>query len=693
MSQTDSSQAPSLSRADKLIGKGSFAAAVAELRKLLAVVDDPDLRSAVQHRLEHCDLELRKQQAKEWIKRGRKSEKRGKLTDALSAFRQAQRLGEEPWMAPRISDLEAELEKQTLAAQGRRAEDAGQWQAAARLYAAAGAEAAHQKMRLIQARARLEAGDHAAAAEIYGRAGDLSKRDRYDWGYCHYRLGQLASCLEAWDGLSAPSPELVGQRDAVRRLLHDQVLAEFASAEEPGIELRPLAAYLHQIRPTEETETILYYYFLRRLESCWRERQLVALLDILDEETPLASTSIHQHPKLVEVYAKTGFKLAETSADHLPLLNLYYLTAVYRRRFSTKRTGEKVRPDDIRAMLIHLGDELVDGYRDGRDRGTQYNLRLWSLEKAITAELWSILPKNRVAVSQAICTPQFAWRFGCGPAVISLLEQNSHRARDLKTLLALGAYFTPYGPSLYAIELGTEAPAETARPRSEPQNEFERFALNKLCFFDGLSAVRAQRSPPRRFFHAALELFAIDDEDESRFLALAAKEQDPEMVDQYIEMLRQLCRARPRGEARTTLSRLMSQRASDQFFAGEISVKVFRNILHQTLQWDPDNEGARGALEDARLDQELVDLRRAFGRRKYDRFCQIARDTEFEEVHDTFWQLLADAAGTAHQLDPEFRPVALWELKRCVLTVDPDHPLMGRIDRMLGGHDAASTPR
>jgi hypothetical protein len=681
LSQTDSDQA--LARADKLIEKGSFLAAKAELQKLLGVRGDPNLGAEVQQKLQQCDLALRKQQAKEWVKRGRKSEKRGKLADALAAFEQARVLAEEPWMAQRISDLQAESEKQALAAQARTAEKAGDWQAASRLYAAAGAEAAGQDARLKQARNRLEAGDYAAAAELYASSTPLSERDRYDWGYCCYRLRQFAACLKTWDELSLSSPELAEQRDAVQGLLCEQVLTEFSCAKEPSLELQPLVAYLHEIRPTEETQAALDFYFLRRIETCWREKRLETLLHVLAEEVALVSAKIHQHPRLIEVYAKTSFELAEASAEHLPLFGLYYLTAVYRKRFSSRSAEEKIKPDEIRAMLIQLGGELVDSYRKSPERSIQYRVSLWHLEKDIIAELSSILPKNRVAVSEAICTPQFAWRFGCGSPVLSLLDQNRHRACDLKTYLALGAYFTSYGPSLYALQLGGEEPAEASPPKAEPRNEFERFAQSKLCFADGLKAIRAKQRPPRRFFQAALELFSQGTEDESRFLALALKEEDPEQVDQYVEVLKQLCRARPQGEAREVLSRLMSERAIRQFSAGEISLKVFRNVLHQALEWDPGNEGARGALEDARLERELEDLNRAFYRHKNERLCQIVRDTEFEEVRDEFWKLLGSAVAGVPTLAPEHRSVALWELKRCALMIDPGHRLLLEIDRML----------
>jgi hypothetical protein len=119
--------------------------------------------------------------------------------------------------------------------------------------------------------------------------------------------------------------------------------------------------------------------------------------------------------------------------------------------------------------------------------------------------------------------------------------------------------------------------------------------------------------------------------------------------------------------------------------AGLINNKVLTIALNKALEINPENEHARGLLEDADTNQELMELEKALDRFKMNRACRIARETKNDEVRKLFFQFLEDILEELEETasSDSRRIFILRDIYKWCASVDGNHDIMYDIEKML----------
>ena len=184
-------------------------------------------------KIEICDQEIQKQNARELLKRARKIEKRGNSQAAIKCFQEAHAVLGEDWIREKIE----QLQNKTLEMDGLRsakdAEAAGDYLRAAELYDRLIPAGVNEDMRLLKAicLARGEAYEDAVSA--FKPLALEKPVHRYDFGFALAKTGRYAECLSVWDGIQSLDEGFLEQKSQVAVLLVSDLYAAFEKHEDP----------------------------------------------------------------------------------------------------------------------------------------------------------------------------------------------------------------------------------------------------------------------------------------------------------------------------------------------------------------------------------------------------------------------------------------------------------------------------
>ena len=107
--------------------------------------------------------------------------------------------------------------------------------------------------------------------------------------------------------------------------------------------------------------------------------------------------------------------------------------------------------------------------------------------------------------------------------------------------------------------------------------------------------------------------------------------------------------------------------------------------LRKALALDPENEHARGNLNDTKVDLERISLIKALDRHKMNKACKIAAESEYQEVRDdffSFFKLNLDSLDQMGLGDKE-KTFLLRDFYGWCSRVDESHSILYDIDVML----------
>jgi len=107
--------------------------------------------------------------------------------------------------------------------------------------------------------------------------------------------------------------------------------------------------------------------------------------------------------------------------------------------------------------------------------------------------------------------------------------------------------------------------------------------------------------------------------------------------------------------------------------------------LRKALALDPENEHARGNLNDTKVDLERISLIKALDRHKMNKACKIAAESEYQEVRDDFFAFFKLNLDSLDQmgLGSEEKTFLLRDFYGWCARVDDSHSILYDIDDML----------
>ena len=104
-------------------------------------------------------------------------------------------------------------------------------------------------------------------------------------------------------------------------------------------------------------------------------------------------------------------------------------------------------------------------------------------------------------------------------------------------------------------------------------------------------------------------------------------------------------------------------------------------MVKKALELDSDNQFALQLLDSTNMEADMDVLLKIMGKGKFEKAAQMAVDSEYPEIRESFFEMAEKIAGMIHdqEVPPEFIKLDLERLKAAVTVVDPFHDLVDNI--------------
>lgn len=659
-----------LAKAEKFFNRGNYPLAKREFEKAdrIAVQDD------ITEKIKICIREIGQLKAKDLIKKARKYAKKSNLREALRCFEQAYGISGEDWIRERINQLKGNLSSSDSLKAARQAEASGEYEKAAGLYAGT-QKGKDTRFKTAHCLVRAERYDDAVSAFKDLTLSDCSAM--YDYGFALAKVGKYHQCLDIWGSIESDDSAFLKQMASVRSMLAANLYDRFEHSEDFAGIYKEGVSIVDSAGDGSIGDLVEYCKYAW-IDQLWKEEQYETIRELL---LPFPA---EMEADLLTLYAKTFFKLAETSGEHLSDLIMFWLTTVYHPEISGKFSARPEERDNVRRALIRKAGDLLKKYADAGDKFSKKALVRWNVEKKLVEDLKALVGDKK-ALSCLICSPQFAVRFGKSRQIIQLIRDNKDFFTDLEHYLLTSGYYSSAGPSLFYLENRQYDKALAGLPVSgsydTAESEFVDYCVERVQFACGLHCLEEGEGLPRRYIETVLNLFNKTSKYEQELIGKAIDSHEPDKLRLYEDVLSELHSRRPTKGIKDALSLVMSRRAIIMFNMRQINSKVLNTTIRKALKLNPENEFARGLLGHVKTNVEIEKLNHALNRHKMGKACRIAAMSENEKVRDLFFEFmernLEELDG--HDMDSTGKAFFLRELYKWCADVDESHPILDKI--------------
>lgn len=662
-----------LARAERLFQKGNYLLAEREFEKAGEMLGLENLYE----KIEVCRREIKKCNAKDLAKRAKKIARDGNPRSALACFEEAYDVLKEDWILKKIERLKDLALSLDTTREARDAEASGQYLKAASLYEQIFINDKKEDLILKQADCFIKAEEYEKAVPTLERISMKGPREWYDYGFSLARTGKYCQCLKAWEKISSQDERFVEQK----ALICDLLVSDLYDRFEKGKDLDKVhneGKYL--IDSGYERAGLLDLMkqcALSWIETLWKEERYETILGLL----AVYSMST-MDAALLQLRAKVSFKLTEQTRGHVEDLAMFWLSAV----FSGDLGGVSREAKDneaVRNLLVQRGEDLIKRCAKSNGDAAEKILAEWTLEKTAVENLYA-LARERDKSGLMICTPSLAEALKKSNEIARFIRKNRGFFKNKEQYFVTGCCYSSAWESFSFLSGGEYEKAVEILPAHVDGDAFVDYGIGRVLFAYGLFCMENGERPPDRYAQSVANLMEAVPEYENQLVekALDVAEMDP--LRAYEEALHDLHARRPSKSLDDTLSLVMSRRALEMSFEGLINNKVLTMTLNKALAINPENEHARGLLEDAGTNQEIIELERALDRFKMNRACKIARETENDEVRKAFFLFFGN---TLEELKKEMAfsdsKRILKDIHKWCASVDNDHDILYDIQDML----------
>ena len=671
-----------LERALKLFDKRSYPAAMREFEKARSIAHGEDIAE----KIEICRRETEKIRAGDLVKRARKSAKRGQLDEALHCYEEAHRITGKPWIAEAAGRLRETLQGQDSLKAARDAEEAGDYPRAAELYAQAQAGQGKEAIQRKRARCLVLGERYEEAIAVIE---DLTARgpgELYDYGFALAQRGRYFECLKLWERIDSPDERFLEQMSHVRSCLETDLFDRFERAEDTAGICEQGRYLLINAPDRRDLRALVDYCKVARLERLWVEERFGDIAGMIFNDAPETGPEPEPEPALISLRAKTAFKLAEETGEHLGELAVLWLTAVYRET-AQEGPSDSAERDEVRRELTQRTEALIKRHAASGDREAERNRICWEIEKGLLEALQRLAGAGQES-ARLVCTPRFAARFGLSAGVLGLIRANRNAFESEDHYLRTGSYYSAAMESLFAVETGDLEKSVARLPEEKSGDEFVRYGVMRVNFGCGMACLERGEGKAGRHFENVSDLFALSPEYERRLTEKATDCDDEDALRSYEGILREVRRKRASKPIDKALSMVMSNRALLIYNRGAAGRKILDAAAKKALVLDPGNELARGILEDMRVDIEIRELKKALQRQKMNRACRIAAETGHPRVKKLFFDFFERSLDSLDgpknaDLGRREKLRLLKDFHDWCSRVDEDHPLLEDIQLEL----------
>ncbi|HIJ36810.1 MAG TPA: hypothetical protein HPP59_05995, partial [Deltaproteobacteria bacterium] len=313
------------------------------------------------------------------------------------------------------------------------------------------------------------------------------------------------------------------------------------------------------------------------------------------------------------------------------------------------------------------------------------DLVCWNLEQRLLENICSLADGRKKDLHFFICTPRLATRYGISNTILALIRKKRKRFANLERYLDTGAFYSAAGDALTLMEKGEHEKALQALPGGEAGDEFSDWGIARVIFACGIHSLGQGENPPREFPAMAVALLDKAPLFEKILIDGAARAEELDALSRYEESLAAIHALQPRKGLDQALSFVMSRRALKMYNKDLMIDKVMENILRKALVLDPENEHARGLLDDTRVDLERMELQKALNGHKMNRACKIAMETKHAKVRDDFFDFFETMVDGLDEVDLERaeKIITLNRIYSWCARVDDDHDILYDIEEII----------
>ncbi len=667
-----------LNRAEKLFETKNYLLAEIEFKKARQKLNSPE----IEEKLAICLKYTQEIKGREFVKKGQKALGKNDISEAVSCFREAEKLLQESWIKDKILDLEQSLSGSEAAARAEIAARNKDYPAAADLYLELAQMDNNEKYLARGAICLVKGNAFNKAVELFKALDSFNDAAHYHFGYALAKQGRYLEALARWEMIDSRDADFLGQFNQVLGLAFGQLKAALKAGADinemlaGANRLLGLGAVRDNDALVKGLEILADYCRLSLMMPLWETGDYSAVAQLLDAMVSGADPAINI------LYAATYYHLAETQPDLAGALSDYWLSAVYSGGLmAVGQDSEK--QDKVRQQLIRMAEKRFSSMAGFGNGCNSTAAKQFGIDKTLMADLWAISRDRQASLPKLrICSPGFANRYGFSETILTLIRENKAHFRDETHYLETGACYSRAWESFYALKTGNTQSAfdllgQTGIDAAEPADEFTRYALALVRFKYGHIAIANKDKNFLDYFDAAGRLFAAIPGIEEQFLQEMMQYEGPHVIE-YEAVLSFLHKLRPSEPIAEALSFFMGQAAVARFNMGKINNKQFMVTLGKALGIDPDNEFVLQLREQTDMEVELEALYNAMNKRKMGKAATLAKKSRFPEIRDRFFDFIEQMMKFIQDSGPEnsFRTVEYTDLINTCMAVDPYHPVI-----------------
>jgi len=662
-----------LARAERLFQKGNYLLAEREFEKAGKMLG----RENLHEKIEVCRREIRKSKAKDLVKRAKKLARDGNPRSALACFEEAYDVLKEDWILKKIERMKDLTLNLDVTSEARDAEASGQYLKAASLYEQASDNHKKENLILKQAECLIKAEEYEKVVSALERISLKGPRQWYDYGFSLARTGKYCQCLKAWRKISSQDERFVEQKTLVCDLLVSDLLDRFEKGKDLGRVYNEGKYLMDAGYERVGLLELMKQCALSWIETLWKEEQYETIIGLLADYSMSTIDAA-----LLQLRAKVSFKFAEQTRGHVEDLAMFWLSAV----FSGDLGGVSREAKDneaVRNLLVQRGEDLIKRCAKSNGDAAEKILAEWTLEKTAVENLYA-LARECGKSGLMICTPSLAEALKKSNEIARFIRKNRGFFKNRERYFVTGCCYSSAWESFSFLSGGEYEKAVETLPAHVDGDAFVDYGIGRVLFAYGLFCMENGERPPDRYAQSVANLMEAAPEYENQLVEKALDVAELEPLRAYEEALHELHARRPSKSLDDTLSLVMSRRALEMSFEGLINNKVLTITLKKALAINPENEHARGLLDDAGTNQEIIELEKALDRFKMNRACKIARETENDEVRKAFFLFFGN---TLEELKKEMAfsdsKRILKDIHKWCARVDGDHEILYDIEEML----------
>ncbi|MCP4627825.1 MAG: hypothetical protein GY850_30545 [bacterium] len=207
------------------------------------------------------------------------------------------------------------------------------------------------------------------------------------------------------------------------------------------------------------------------------------------------------------------------------------------------------------------------------------------------------------------------------------------------------------------------------------------YAEKRVHFEFGLYCMENGDDRLNGYFKAAPALFDLAPGYEQKITEKALGIDNWDSLQIWEDALAYINEKRPSEAAQQELSLVMSRRAIAMGNQGKLSMKAVNIISGKALRLYPENEMARLTLRDTAITFEVNEICDAFNRHKLGKASRLARESEYQQVRDQYFEFVADIFEEImeSELDHNKKLITLNDVYEWATTVDAGQPVLGEI--------------